>query len=267
MVATENGDAEAVMTGPLPKADVPLEINVLPFADPKAPQGSSLAVIVGVTQPNGGRGTARSERVRIVTTAYNPETGQSVGSQQHELDLQWNATGQETGRFEVLSRLPLKPGRYEVRAGVETGDGRTGSVYTYADVPDFGKNGLSLSGLVLNVRPSARSAPADAFRDIMPLTPTSRRAFRKTDRVTAWLRFYRPKDAGGTITTRLTGADNEVIAELTQVIDNSSGGDSTTGEHRIDLPVEDLTAGEYLVTVEVSAGNNRARRDARFRIQ
>ncbi len=155
MVATENGDAEAAMTGPLPKADVPLEINVLPFADPKAPQGSSLAVIVGVTQPNGGRGMARSERVRIVTTAYNPETGQSVGSQQHELDLQWNATGQETGRFEVLSRLPLKPGRYEIRVGVEAGDGRTGSVYTYADVPDFRKNGLSLSGLVLNVTPSA----------------------------------------------------------------------------------------------------------------
>ncbi len=267
MVATETGDAEAAMTGPLPKADVPLEINVLPFADPKAPEGSSLAVIVGVTQPNGVRGMARSERVRIVTTAYNPETGQSVGSQQHELDLQWNATGQETGRFEVLSRLPLKPGRYEVRVGVEAGDGRTGSVYTYAEVPDFQKNALSLSGLVLNVTPTPRAVPVDAFRDVIPLTPTARRTFRRTDRVTAWLRFYRPKDAAGTITTRLTSADNDVIAELTQVIDNASGGDSATGEHRIDLPVEDLTPGEYLVTVEVSAGNNRARRDARFRIQ
>ena len=265
MVATESGDAEAAMAGPLPRADVPLEINVLPVADPKAPQRSSVAVVVGVRQPNGGRGMARTERVRIVTTAYNPETGQSAGSQHHELDVQWNATAEEIGRFEVLSRLPLTPGRYEIRVGVEAGDGRTGSVYSYVEVPDFRKDELSLSGLVLNVTPPPRAAPIDALRDVMPLTPTARRTFRRTDRVTAWLGFHRPKDAGGTITTRLTSADNDVIAELTQVIDSSSGGDA--GEHRIDLPVEDLTPGEYLVTVEVSAGNDRARRDARFRIQ
>jgi hypothetical protein len=267
MTASLPGDAETAMTGPLPKADVPLEINVLPFADPKAPQGSSLAVIVGVSQLNSGRGMARRERVRVVTTAYNPETGQIVASQHQELDLQWNATEQDIGRFEALSRLPLKPGRYEIRAGVETGDARTGSVYTYAEVPDFGTDALSLSGLVLNVRPSPRAAPADAFSDVMPLTPTARRTFRQADRVTAWLQFHTPKAGGGTITTRLTDAANDVIAELTQVIEAPSSGEFATSEHRIDLPVDDLTPGEYLVTVDVSAGTSRAHRDARFRIQ
>ena len=79
--------------------------------------------------------------------------------------------------------------------------------------------------------------------------------------------FIVRRSAPGTITTRLTNADNDVIAELTEVIEPKAGSDPKTVDHRIDLPVEDLTPGEYLVTVEVSAGNDRARRDVRFRIQ
>jgi VWFA-related protein len=265
-LAMEAGDVAAAMAGPLPKTDLPLEINVIPIADANAPQGSSLAVIVGVTRQNAER-SARSERVKVVATAFNPETGQSVGSHNHELDLRWNATDETTGRFEALSRLPLKPGRYEIRVGVEAGDGRSGSVYTYAEVPDFRKNDLTLSGLVLNVTPSPRTAPADTFSDVMPLTPTARRTFRTTDRVTAWLRFHRPDEASGTVTTRLTSADNDVIAELTEVTDSAPGNDPNTSDHRIDLPIEDLTPGEYLLTVEVSAGDERQRRDVRFRVQ
>ena len=267
MIANGPGDASAAMAGPLPKSDVPLEINVLPIADPKTPDGSSLAVVVGATRPNDGQAaTARTERVRVVTTAYDPETGRSVGSQHHELDLRWSATP-GAGRFEVLSLLPLKPGRYEIRAGIETGAGRTGSVYTHVEVPDFRKDALSLSGLILSVTPSARAAPPDALKGVMPHTPTAQRVFRRTDRLTAWLRLHRAKDAAGTITTRLTNAANEIVAELTEVIETSRGGDEHTADHTIDVPVEDLTPGEYLVTVEVSAGDQQARRDARFTIQ
>lgn len=267
MFARGGSDAAAAMTPPLPKTDIPLEINVLPVPDSSAPEGAVLAVVVGITRANTDKGSARSERVHVLTTAYNPETAQSVGSQSHDLDIQWNATNEETGRFEVLSRLPLKPGRYEIRAGVEAGDGRTGSVYTYAEVPDFRKTRLTLSGLALNVTPSPRAGPPDAFGDVMPIVPTARRTFARTDQVTAWLGIHRPADAPGTIATRLTDSSNDVIAELTQVLEPGAGGDPTTAEHRIDLPMEDLTPGEYLLTVEVSAGDARARRDIRFYIR
>jgi hypothetical protein len=140
-------------------------------------------------------------------------------------------------------------------------------VYTYAEIPDFEKNRLSLSGLVLNVTPAPHAAPADAFSGLMPLTPTSERTFRKTDHVTAWLRLHRPRNSGGNITTRLTSADNDVIAELTEVIETHDPADPQTVEHTIDLPIEDLAPGEYLLTVEVSAGEDQARRDVRFKIQ
>ena len=267
MFAAAAAGVESAIAGLMPRMDLPLEVNVLPVPDPKAPEGSSLAVVVGVTRQNDTRGVARNERFRVMTTAFNPESGLSVMSHGQDMDVRWNAGSGETGRFEILSRLPLKPGRYEVRVGVEGGDGRTGSAYTYAEVPDFRKNELSLSGLVVNVVPAPRTAPADAFSDVMPLMPTARRTFRRTDKVTAWLRLHRSKEAAGTVTTRLTNAENEIIAELTQIIETPAGGDARTADHRIELPIDDLVAGEYLVTVEVSAGAERARRDVRFHVQ
>lgn len=258
---------ESAMTGLMPKADIPLELNVLPVPDPRAPEGASLAVITGITRHNDTPGVARTERFRVVATAFHPESGQSVGSHEQVLDLRWTASDAGTGRFEVLSRLPLTPGRYEVRVGVEASDRQTGSVYGYADIPDFRKDGLTLSGLVLNTTPAPRVATGDAFSDVIPFAPTARRTFRRTDQVAIWLRLHRPKDAPGTVTTRLTNDENEVIAELTQVIETPAGGDARTADHRIDLPIDDLVPGEYLVTVEVSAGVERARRDVRFHVQ
>jgi hypothetical protein len=267
MLAAATAGVETAIAGLMPRTDLPLELNVLPVPDPKAPEGASLTVVIGVTRQSEARGAARIERFRTTATAFNPESGQSVSSHQQEVDVRWNAGGDGAGRFEILSRLPLRPGRYEIRVGVEAGDGRAGSVYTYAEIPDYRNDALSLSGLVLNVTPAPRAAPAAAFSDVMPLTPTARRAFRRTDQVTAWLRLHRHKDAAGTVTTRLTNAENEVIAELTQVIETPAGGDPRTADHRIDLPIDDLVPGAYLVTVEVSAGDDRARRAARFTIE
>src|SRR5262245_3691413 len=267
MLSAAPASAGTAIARLLPTADLPLELNLLPVPDPKAQERSSLAVIVGVTRQNETRGAARTERFRVVATAFNPESGRSMGSHEQEVDVRWNTGGDATGRFEIVSRLPLKPGRYEIRVGVEAGDGRTGSVYGYAEIPDYRNDELTLSGLVLNVTPAPRVAPAGALSDVMPLSPTARRTFRRTDRVTAWLRLHRSKNAGGTVTTRLTNAENEMIAELTQVIETPAGGDPRTADHRIDLPIEDLVPGEYLVTVEVAAGDDRARRDARFTIE
>lgn len=45
-------------------------------------------------------------------------------------------------------------------------------------------------GLVLSSTPSPRMAPRDAFKDLLPIVPTARRTFARTDRVTAFARPY-----------------------------------------------------------------------------
>jgi hypothetical protein len=61
------------------------------------------------------------------------------------------------GRFEVFSRLPLKGGHYEIRAAIEDpSTGKTGSVYTFVDVPNFRVAVLAMSGVVVSAVPRSR---------------------------------------------------------------------------------------------------------------
>ena len=89
-------------------------------------------------------------------------------------------TDSDITRYEVLARVELpKPGKNQVRLSAHSAAADTrGSVYVDVDVPDFRKEKLSLSGVVLNsALPSAPVAPARALRDVVPLAPTSERAF------------------------------------------------------------------------------------------
>jgi VWFA-related protein len=261
------GDAREALTSVLPATGVPLEVTVFPFADPKVREQSAVGIVLGVAQPNRGRGAARAENIEVVATAFNPETGSSVRSHAQTLGVRWNATTDQAGRYEVLSRLPVRPGRYEIRVAVKTGDGRTASVYTYAEVPDFRGDDLSLSGFVLSVAPPPRTAPLDAFRDQIPVVPTARRSFRATDRATAWLRIHRRNDAAGSVTMSITNERNENVLRRTDVIEQRPGKGVSAMDHQFDLPLDTLAPGEYLLTAEAVAGGDTARRNVRFVVE
>jgi len=125
-----------------------------------------------------------------------------------------------------------------------------------------------MSGILINATPAARAAPQDAFADLAPLTPTARRRFATTDRVIALARVYQsaPQFVPGTITTRLTDGQNAVIAEVTEPLEGRTTGQISTADFQIDVPVADLSAGEYLLTIEVQASGKSAKRDVRLRV-
>jgi len=103
-----------------------------------------------------------------------------------ELDTENNEARLSDGGsmpYELLSRLTLKPGRYELRLAVDASVNQRGSVYTFVDVPDFSEQPLSLSGIVLGATPGPLSAPKDAFAGLLPIVPTARRTFAAADRV------------------------------------------------------------------------------------
>jgi hypothetical protein len=64
-------------------------------------------------------------------------------------------------------------------------------VYVDVDVPDFKKDRVSFSGVILNsALAAAPTAPARVLRDLTSLTPTTERTFFASDVVTAFLRVY-----------------------------------------------------------------------------
>jgi hypothetical protein len=258
------------------KSDVPLQVSVAPFADGRGK--GTLAIALSVSEPSrpaeplaaatAGPKPAAPD-VDVLATVLDSQ-GRTAGSRRLTLRLGLNRGSGRDLHYEILPRLPVSPGRYEVRLAVRTGDARTGSVYAFVDVPDFSRAPVSLSGLVVAASPSRSAAPSDAYADFLPVVPTARRVFRPTDRVTVFARGYQ---GGGhavvaaTATARIVDAANQEVLSSETPLAAQSFGAQRSADYRLALPVDRLGPGYYLLTVSVSAGAKAVERSLSFQIQ
>jgi hypothetical protein len=173
--------------------------------------------------------------------------------------------------YELLSHLLLEPGRYHLRLGAEsTLHGKTGSDHTDVEVPDFSKGEVSLSGVVLSVTPNAISEPKGALQAVIPVVPTTRRDFSAVDRVTAFLRVYQGKPRGKTkaepaaLTARIQDANDRTVFHATETLGPDRLSAARAADYRVDLPIDRLPPGPYLLSIEAAAGRTSLRRDVRF---
>jgi hypothetical protein len=249
-------------------------VSVAPFLDSN--RKAALAIALTVTQ--GAKTSQRESAARdvkapatldVLASVFDSQ-GASFGSRRLTVRRALSPPGAGDVQYEVLPRLQVPPGRYEVRLGARTADARSGSVYTFVDVPEFTREALSMSGLVLAVTPSVGAAPAGAYADLLPIVPTARRDFARADRVTAFLRLYQ----GGsralvpvTMTTRLVNSRNEHVSDTVRTLDAAAFARARSFDDRFDLPVRDLAPGEYLLTVDVAAARTTAQRALRFRVR
>jgi VWFA-related protein len=261
-------ETAAALDGVLPKRDVPLSVSVAPFAVPGAKGEAAVAIVLGVRQEIAADRPQPNGSVKVVAAAFD-RNGRSVQSETQTVGVTWRPDAKGRMPYEVLSRLPLKPGRYEVRVALDGAANGRASVYTYVDVPDFSEQPLSLSGLVLAATPSVLSAPKDAFASLLPVVPTAQRHFARTDRVTAFLRVYQrvSKPAQpASVTARIVDVSDRVLVNEVVSLTADRFADSHGADHRVDLPIERLDAGEYLLTIDAAQGEYTARRGVRFTI-
>jgi VWFA-related protein len=260
---------DRAITAALPQGDFPLAVSVAPFA---AGQGQAeLAVVLNVLHPHvAGSAASAPERVTLGATAFNPETGDATGTWRQEMNVTWNSTSASNGEFEFLWRLPVRQSaRYEYRLAVETAGGQSSSVYTYADIPNFAKEPLSLSGLAVLANPRPKVGPAEALSGLTPAPPTARRVFRGTDTVRAFVRIYE----GGTkplvpltITTRLLDANDQQIGSGSRQVDPPAFSTARSFDYVFEVPLR-VPSGEYLLIIDVSAGNKRVQRALRYHVE
>jgi VWFA-related protein len=272
--AAATGTLEVTIGGQLPIPDLPMQMRVAPFLD--RDRRAALAIALTVTQATtasapeaAAPGVKTPATVDVLASVFDSQ-GRSFGSRRLTVRTPPAPPGGGNLRYEVLPRLPVPPGRYEVRLGAQTADGRRGSVYTFVDVPEFTREALSMSGIAVAATPSVAPAPADAYADLLPIVPTARREFAPTDRVTAFLRLYQ----GGSralvpvaMTTRLVNGRNEQLSETVRTVDATAFARTRSFDNRFDVPVRYLAPGEYLLTVDVAAAGETARRAVRFRMR
>jgi hypothetical protein len=70
-----------------------------------------------------------------------------------------------------------------------------------------------------------------------------------------------------TVTARVRGGNNRVVFERATPIDAAVFGPSRAAEYRLDMPISDLPAGDYLLSLEAAKGRDTVRRDVQFSIR
>jgi hypothetical protein len=156
------------------------------FATPDR-KSAALAVALGLTLPSPKERV--NETVDLVAGVYTRE-GKEVATRRQTAHVVLRPSDQADAKLEILTRLDLKPGQYNVRFAVQdVTQGRTGSVYTDVDVPNFEKDRLSLSGVAISVAPGLTAAGKEALAGLVPQAPTTQRVFAKDEQVRAFLQI------------------------------------------------------------------------------
>jgi VWFA-related protein len=265
--ATPLSPLDGSITGLLPVTTTPLRVSASPFAIPGKP-GATVALALGVEHP-AAEVRANAPMLSVVVNAYDLD-GNEKASKRTTVDLARapGATGQM--RYEVLARLDLRPGRYEVRIGTETSAQERGSVFAYVDVPDFKQGGLWLSGVFFERTPVLPATPADALAGVVPILPTTVREFASTDRVSTFLRIYQGggrKLAAAQVAARIVNERDETVFEESAVFGVDRFAGPRSADYRLTLPLDRLPAGEYFLSLDATLDKQHERRDVRFVIR
>ena len=125
------------------------------------------------------RGRAKASTHDTLTLNLRPETKTRV----------------DQNGIRLLDRLNVPPGKYQLRvAAHDPGSGSVGSVLYDLEVPDFTKERLSISGLVLTSAAAMTAVPTarpDAeLRMALPGPPVAARTFAQNDQLAIFVDVY-----------------------------------------------------------------------------
>jgi VWFA-related protein len=249
----------------VPGGSLPLAMTVAPIAM-RGPQ-TVLAITVALREPlPPGR-----HRVELVTTAVDASCP-DCKHQAHRQTIEFipaSGAAAAVQTYEMISRLPIKPGRYNVRAAATLGD-RSGTVFTDVEVADAAKDPLYVSGLVMNVAPPAVTAQARLLSDLLPLLPSTMRDFHPGMTATAFLRVTQGGSKPATavrLAATIRNETNEIDFERTTTVGALAFDAARSADYRLELPIATLAPGPHVLMIEISSDKSIVRRDARFTIR
>lgn len=265
---------EALSRSLLPERGLPMAVTAAAF---RGAGGTPVVILAsgirGAPTPGGGSRTGDSapvfEPIEILTSAFR-EGKKDVDWQRQRFSVAVPRGAPGQLRYEAVSTLNLQPGTYELRVAVRQEQGAVvGSVHTYVDVPDFDKDPLTLSGVVLHDANAPTATPAEALGGIIDVAPTTRREFTSGQRIVALLRAYeRRGDQPAPVTVTFRVLDHqlrEVFSEPMALAAERFAADGSA-ELRFNLPLDRLQPGAFVLRVEAARDRSPVQRDVRFSV-
>ena len=252
----------------LPNATLPLRLATAPFAAPGG--GAAVAIVVGVQRPALSAGL--TEHATLTVRAFTPG-GEPRGAVDQSITIGLPAAprGSAFSRYDLVARMDLVPGAYVLRVSARSGTlNARGTLQVGIDVPDFTNAPLSISGVVVNALPGAPVAPVEAVRTLVPIVPGTSREFPRTARARAYVRVYE----GGTqpivpVTLAIGVIDDHDarVVDRRDTLAEGRFGAERSADETVEIPLDTLTPGEYLLRIEAATGTATARRDVRFTVR
>lgn len=251
---------ETAMASGFPDSTVPIDASIAAFADPGR-QTMTVHVIASVRP---GLADTRAHRVTIRTSLF---------------DKEWKERGRDSQVVAMSSRaidaagvvtaaLPIKPGHYELRLAAES-DGKAGSLFTDLDVPNVGKERLSVSGVLVGV-PIAAAVRSGSAASAWPIQPTTTRTFGRDERASVFFEIYQ----GGTsapvlVSLHVTVLDSSGATVVDETRDVAADRFATDRRAPVvyDLPLAHLGAGDYLLSLDIARQKQHVQRRVRFQVQ
>jgi hypothetical protein len=178
----------------------------------------------------------------------------------------------------MTQRLDLAPGKYQLHVAARASNARTTGAIRYdLDVPDFTKAPLSISGITLTSVAAARvpaPKPEQAFVDVVPDVPSTRREFSTNDTLTLFWDVYDTRVSTPhrvAIDAVISGDDGRVMFKAADERQSEELGTRAGGfVHRIKVPLKAFAPGRYVLRVEARmliGEGATASRELEFRVR
>ncbi len=269
------------LDSPLPLSSLTLSVFAAPF------KGTAPNTAVAVTVEAAGNDFGFDQKdgklltdVEVSTIAIDQQ-GKIRGGDRSVVNFALKPENRErfaqTG-VRVSTRLQLPPGRYQLRvAARESGAGRVGSVNYDLDVPDFTKEPIALSGVVIASASGLRMStakPDEEFKGVLPGPPVAVRTFPRGDDLAVFAEVY-DNDVKNPhvvdITTTVVSEDGRNVFKSAEERASSELQGKPGGYgHLARINLKDFAPGTYLLTVEARsrAGNKPpVGRTVQFKVQ
>jgi hypothetical protein len=165
----------------------------------------------------------------------------------------------------VLSEIELPPGRYQLRFAAGNAAGRSGNIVYELAVPDFHKDPLMLSGLVVtsvSTSAAATLAPKYPLKGLLPRPATARREFDADDTIGIFGEVYDNVSPPSSIDVLLDMRTTDGRLVRTESVH--------TNQFLIQMPLAGVPPGDYVVHVDArttSGPPRNAVRDLAIRVR
>src|SRR5688572_19290016 len=266
---TTSPELRDVLDAPLQQSGLTFTVHAAPFKHTAKEASVALAIEFDgepfpfATEDNAGLAT---NSIELSFFGINQE-----GKAQRSTRTQFNLALRpdsfkrvKTGGLRVNPRMTLEPGRYQIRIGAREGVGsRVGTVFYDLHVPDFRKDPLMLSGLLMTATSAQGAMTAMPDPDppkLLPAPATSRRTFARNDTLTVFAEIYdnssgkQPRQLD-TVITMLSEHGQEVF-RAAETVDNPTASHWTTYGLTRAIPLNNVAPGRYLIKVEASVRGN-----------